>query len=70
MNALEQFKDEISMTVFGRSAILAKAGKQCVSCGKAADTFKNEISRREYQISQLCQACQDEIFGGDSGPEE
>jgi hypothetical protein len=62
MNALEQFKDDIAMTIFGRSATLAKAGKQCVSCGKPADKFRDEVSRREYKISCLCQTCQDDVF--------
>lgn len=62
MSQLEQFKDQIAMTIFGRSVALAKAGNQCVSCGKPADNFKNESSRREYNISQLCQTCQDDIF--------
>jgi hypothetical protein len=29
---------------------------------KLAD-FKNEISKREFEISGLCQKCQDETFG-------
>ncbi len=44
MNALEQFKDEISMTIFGRSATLAKAGKQCVSC--YSSTTKHPVPQR------------------------
>jgi hypothetical protein len=27
------------------------------------DTFRDEISRREYTISGLCQNCQDKVFG-------
>lgn len=34
----------------------------CSSCGQAAVNFKNDISRREFAISGLCQACQDEVF--------
>lgn len=59
---MEQYKEEISMAFFGRSVSLAKAGNQCVSCGKSADTFRDEISKREYRISSLCQHCQDEVF--------
>jgi hypothetical protein len=34
-------------------------------CGKPVDPpgFRNELSRREYTISGLCQACQDSVFG-------
>ena len=62
MSNLEQFKEELSMVMFGRSVSLAKAGNQCVCCGKNADTFRDEISRKEYKISCLCQECQDEVF--------
>jgi len=34
----------------------------CFSCGKAADTFRDEISEREQKISGLCQTCQDKVF--------
>ena len=38
-----------------------------VGCGREgiAEGFRNEISRREYTISGLCQKCQDSIFGED-----
>lgn len=62
MSKMEQYKEEISMAFFGRSVSLANAGNQCVCCGKAATEFRDEISKREYQISSLCQKCQDEVF--------
>lgn len=34
-----------------------------IGCGKPIGEFRDEISKREYTISGLCQACQDEIFG-------
>ena len=37
----------------------------CVFCGKPAVKFRNEISLREYNISGLCQECQDKTFGVD-----
>ena len=41
---------------------------QCVpspiGCGNIADNFEDEASIREYQISGLCQTCQDNLFGG------
>ena len=27
------------------------------------DEFRDELSRKEFEISGLCQACQDDIFG-------
>ena len=59
---MEQFKEDISMKFFGRSVTLANAGNQCVCCGKNATEFRDEISKREYRISSLCQHCQDEVF--------
>ena len=59
---MEQFQEDISMKFFGRSVSLAKAANQCVCCGKSATEFRDEISKREYRISSLCQHCQDEVF--------
>lgn len=36
-----------------------------LGCGGPATEFRNEISRREYGISGLCQKCQDDVFGLD-----
>ena len=62
MSTMEQFQEDISMKFFGRSVSLAKAGNQCVCCGKNATEFRDEISKRECRISSLCQHCQDEVF--------
>ena len=35
----------------------------CVSCRKPVTGFKDNISKQEYQISGLCQQCQDAVFG-------
>jgi hypothetical protein len=43
--------------------MLAKAAGQCVKCGEFNIEFRDELSRREYAISGLCQCCQDGIFG-------
>jgi len=54
--------DDLSLAMFGRSRSVAKAGCSCVSCGGRADKFTDEISRREFGISGLCQKCQDSVF--------
>lgn len=59
---MDHFLDELSLIIFGRSAALAKVGGQCVCCGKQATDFKDDLSRKEYDISQLCQTCQDLVF--------
>lgn len=33
-----------------------------IGCGKPALEFKDDLSRKEFTISGLCQSCQDEIF--------
>jgi len=43
-------------------------GRDCVACGCSCKhehqgLFKDQISFREFQISGLCQGCQDDVFG-------
>jgi len=45
---------------FGRSTAIARS--ICTSCKKGASTFKDELSKKEYSISGLCQTCQDAVF--------
>ena len=32
-------------------------------CKVNKDEFRDELSRKEFEISGLCQACQDDVFG-------
>ena len=57
---LEQYIEDLAYKTFGRSPILARAGNQCVKCGKGANTFRDDTSKREYEISLFCQNCQDD----------
>ena len=38
---------------------------QCPFCAKqvTSEEFINDLSRKEFEISGLCQKCQDEMFG-------
>lgn len=49
---------------FGKEAAMVKNGL-CPFCAKAIETsdFKDDLSRKEFGISGLCQACQDDTFG-------
>jgi hypothetical protein len=38
---------------------------QCPTCGGPIGGFRDALSRREYTISHMCQACQDSVFGKD-----
>ncbi len=35
----------------------------CVTCSKPVKRFRDPLSRKEYTISGMCQACQDSVFG-------
>jgi hypothetical protein len=53
-----------SMFGFNRRANI-EAQRCCpppIGCGGVATSFKDELSRREYAISGLCQGCQDGVF--------
>ena len=55
--------NEMMKKLFPKESKRREEGK-CPGCGKPtteADT-KDELSRREYHMSGLCQACQDEVF--------
>lgn len=45
---------------FGRTTAIR--GGKCVFCTDPNMNFRDEISRKEYAISGLCQRCQDEVF--------
>ena len=46
----------------------------CVTCDEAhglvATSFRDDISRKEYSISGMCQSCQDEVFASDEADED
>ena len=46
------------------AADLVKSGR-CTDCATEIkeDNFRDELSKKEYSISGLCQKCQDEVFG-------
>lgn len=37
----------------------------CVICNGKADSFKDKLSERAYEIGGMCQGCQDKIFDDD-----
>jgi len=59
---VNNIKEDMAMMMFNRSFTLAKAGKQCVVCGKQADIFSCDRAEREYNISHMCETCQNEVF--------
>jgi hypothetical protein len=33
-----------------------------IGCGKPVDAFRTDADAKEYEISGLCQSCQDDLF--------
>jgi len=59
---MQDYLDQFRREIFGRDG---KDGR-CVTCGSEStkpEDFRDEVSRREYQISRMCQVCQDGVFG-------
>jgi hypothetical protein len=46
----------------------------CITCDEAhgivATSFRDDVSRKEYSISAMCQSCQDDVFGHDEEDDE
>lgn len=59
--------DNLIKEVLGINRVESIQSDKCVFGEPPHDatTFRNEISRREYRISGICQSCQDAIFGVD-----
>ncbi len=60
---MKEFMDKISQEIFGQSRTEAIESDICVDCGLPAVEFKDQLSRKEYSISGLCQECQNKIWG-------
>ena len=59
-------KPDLNKVYFRISPIARKhvEDNECPTCFSAIrdEDFKNEISKREYTISGMCQSCQDKTF--------
>jgi hypothetical protein len=55
--------DALLKSSFGINRRKSILNNRCVFCGKQATEFTDEISKREFSISGICQKCQDETFG-------
>ena len=64
-NVIAEMNDEIMNKVGFGKEVEAKNNGLCPFCKTAVkpDSFRDEVSAREYKISGLCQACQDQVFG-------
>ena len=58
--------DSMLSSIFGVDRVKTISEAFCVSCdseGNNAASFRDDISRKEYAISGMCQSCQDDVFG-------
>jgi len=60
---LEEFLDGVAESFFGRDRKESFENNKCISCGGPATEFRDELSKKEFGISGLCQLCQDSVFG-------
>jgi hypothetical protein len=62
--AMQKVVDKFTMDNFG-----TKQGQGvCVTCRSdkiKPENFRNDLSRKEFGISGMCQECQDNVFGKD-----
>ena len=59
---MESFLDDMTKELFGRGRKVAMDNQLCVICGSDANHFADDLSRKEYGISGMCQTCQDKTF--------
>lgn len=57
--------DDLFYDLFGQDRRTTIQGNTCMSCKGEANKFNDELSKKEYRISGLCQKGQDEVFGSD-----
>ena len=65
--------DAMLTSVFGVDRVKTISGGTCVSCDAEdiiASSFDDDLSRKEYSISGMCQSCQDDVFGHDEADDE
>ena len=59
---VQKLLDFMSSNSYEATYAIAKATKTCVMCGGAAKVFRDASAKLEYDVSALCQKCQDEFF--------
>lgn len=61
--SLKEFQEAFARKSYGRGIEESQNKGICVSCGEEAKNFKDEVSKKEFSISGMCQECQDFTFG-------
>ena len=66
---MENHLDDMAYELIGRGGKVAMENRMCVVCGGDANHFADELSRKEYGISGMCQTCQDKTFSAQEKPD-
>jgi hypothetical protein len=61
---MEATLEDLGQLLFGRSRQVAADNQSCMVCGTDANFFRDDLSRKEFSISRMCQSCQDKTFEG------
>jgi len=64
VSRLEQLIDILSHPGYDSRYRSAKSSRTCVICASAAREFADKWAKFEYEISALCQSCQEEYLRG------
>ena len=59
-DGIEKFIDSLAPNPLGRRGSIMN--DVCAICKKQVGEFKDNLSKKEYTISGMCQSCQDSIF--------
>ena len=62
---VQKLLDFMSSRSYEANYAVAKATRTCVMCGNGARIFRDASAKLEYDVSALCQLCQDEYFTPD-----
>ena len=67
MKATDKVKEinDFLAAMSGRDRVKSIETNTCSWCGQPANEFFDELSKKEYRISGMCQKCQDNIFNTD-----
>jgi hypothetical protein len=59
---MTQALDQVSLRMFGRTRSASIREGKCVACGQPAIEFRDVPSAKEFEISGMCQECQNAVF--------
>ena len=55
--------DNRTLVWYTACILMEEVQVMCMTCERGASEFRDDLSRREYAISGMCQVCQDAVFG-------